>query len=200
MQLSNSKKSKLKWHEKWLMPIVILLIIASQWWLANTTHLTPWKGGGFGMFGTFDKSNMRFLTADAITQDGKFIQLDIHQSLDKVKPTLAHRLRVWPSEEKALKWGRELLKHSYVFLEEGPPQTWIPLLMKENPKLDLTDFFRRMGYPFYNLIYPTEIPKATAHVTKIKSIRLQFWQLKFDPKTTQMSVHPLTKVVEVSAG
>jgi hypothetical protein len=44
------------------VPAMILLAVAGlQVYLAHTSHLTPWKGGGFGMFSTLDHAPHRNL-------------------------------------------------------------------------------------------------------------------------------------------
>jgi hypothetical protein len=44
------------------IPVVILLFIGGiQIYLGKTTNLTPWKGGGFGMFSTTDGAANRSL-------------------------------------------------------------------------------------------------------------------------------------------
>jgi hypothetical protein len=43
-----------------LLPIALLIVVASvQIALARTAALTPWKGGGFGMFSTLDHGVFR---------------------------------------------------------------------------------------------------------------------------------------------
>jgi hypothetical protein len=51
-----------------LLPVALLLVVAiTQVTLAKTSGLTPWKGGGFGMFSTTDDGSRRkvrvFVTA-----------------------------------------------------------------------------------------------------------------------------------------
>ena len=45
-----------------LIPVLLLLVVASiQIYLAHNLYLTPWKGGGFGMFSTTDGNANRSL-------------------------------------------------------------------------------------------------------------------------------------------
>jgi hypothetical protein len=49
-------------HGGWraLLPVSLLIVVAcSQVTLARTAGLTPWKGGGFGMFATNDHGGFR---------------------------------------------------------------------------------------------------------------------------------------------
>ena len=41
-----------------LLPVALLCLVAlGQVWLTRTASLTPWKGGGFGMFSTTDRGD-----------------------------------------------------------------------------------------------------------------------------------------------
>jgi hypothetical protein len=45
-----------------LLPVSLLVVVAcAQVTLATTAGLTPWKGGGFGMFSTTDDGRRRFV-------------------------------------------------------------------------------------------------------------------------------------------
>ena len=47
-----------------LLPAVLLLLVAAgQVYLATRGSLTPWKGGGFGMFSTNDRPDSRRVRA-----------------------------------------------------------------------------------------------------------------------------------------
>ncbi len=51
----------------WFLPVVLLIGVACcQILLAHTVDLTPWSGGGFGMFSTTDGRGNRHLHAFAL--------------------------------------------------------------------------------------------------------------------------------------
>jgi hypothetical protein len=53
-----------KWRHEWraLLPASLLIVVAcGQVLLATTAGLSPWKGGGFGMFSTTDDGGRRYL-------------------------------------------------------------------------------------------------------------------------------------------
>ena len=57
------------WRTRWLryLPCALLLGVAcGQIWLAHSQALSPWSGGGFGMFSTLDAGGNRHLHAFAI--------------------------------------------------------------------------------------------------------------------------------------
>jgi len=55
-----------------IAPLLLVLIACLQLTLARTRSLTPWKGGGFGMFSTVDSRDARFLRLFVKTADGEF--------------------------------------------------------------------------------------------------------------------------------
>ncbi|HEY9664196.1 MAG TPA: hypothetical protein V6C65_37610, partial [Allocoleopsis sp.] len=65
------------------LPAAILVMVALlQLYLTHTANLSPWKGGGFGMFGAIDAPDMRVIQAEGLDQDGNRIQFDVYSALD----------------------------------------------------------------------------------------------------------------------
>lgn len=67
----------IRWFGRWLPPIMLALIAATQICLAFFMHLVPWKGGGFGMFATIDGKPPRTFTIDARDVEGRHLRLEI---------------------------------------------------------------------------------------------------------------------------
>lgn len=61
----------------WTLPIVMIGVALTQIGLAHTRDLTPWKGGGFGMFASVDLLSYRPITAEFDTNDGP-VPVDVH--------------------------------------------------------------------------------------------------------------------------
>ena len=75
-------------------PSVVLVAIALiQIALAQTTALTPWKGGGFGMFSTLDHGAYRGVNV-VIDGPDRSEEFDIPGSLEEI----AARAAAWPSD------------------------------------------------------------------------------------------------------
>jgi hypothetical protein len=76
------------------LPLVVLLVIAgAQQVLVRTSHLTPWKGGGFGMFSTLDHGAFRGVTI-VVNGPDRSETLDTPPSLDEI----ASRAATCPSD------------------------------------------------------------------------------------------------------
>lgn len=57
-------------------PVIAAAIAVGQVALATTTELSPWRGGGFGMFSTIDAHHQRFVRLTATTASGEAVPLD----------------------------------------------------------------------------------------------------------------------------
>lgn len=66
-----------------IAPGVLVLVACVQMTLVATHHLTPWKGGGFGMFSTFDRPSTRVLRVWLVTPRGEALvirpQFDVQE-------------------------------------------------------------------------------------------------------------------------
>ena len=76
------------------VPALLLLAVAAvQMTLATTAGLSPWKGGGFGMFASIDGLPFRWLRIQ-LTAPERSEELAIPPSLDD----MARRALTWPHE------------------------------------------------------------------------------------------------------
>ncbi len=61
----------------WALPAVLIAVALTQITWAHTRDLTPWKGGGFGMFASVDLLTYRPIKAEFDTEVGP-IAIDVH--------------------------------------------------------------------------------------------------------------------------
>ena len=57
----------------WAAPLLLLTVAGRQILLVNTVGLSPWHGGGFGMFASIDRDERRLIKLDAIACQGQQI-------------------------------------------------------------------------------------------------------------------------------
>ena len=82
----------MSWRE--VVPVALLVGVASiQLILARTASLSPWKGGGFGMFATTDDAGSRYVRV-FVTAPDRSEELTITASLEDA----AARAAVLPSD------------------------------------------------------------------------------------------------------
>ena len=60
----------------YLPPLALAVVAVAQFALAHGVPLSPWKGGGFGMFATLDQPRARTLRVHVLTDDGAFAVMD----------------------------------------------------------------------------------------------------------------------------
>jgi hypothetical protein len=56
--------------ERWLVPGILVAVAVGQLFLVSFRELSPWKGGGFGMFASVDAPSMRVVSCEARTREG----------------------------------------------------------------------------------------------------------------------------------
>ena len=87
-----------------VVPVAVMAVVAAvQIALALTSDLTPWKGGGFGMFSTLDHGAFRGVDI-VIEAPGRSETLDVPASLEE----LAARTASFPSDRFLHRLAREV--------------------------------------------------------------------------------------------
>ena len=87
-----------------MAPALLVVLALSQLVLTRTAALSPWKGGGFGMFSTNDHAGFRSVRAYALDADGER-RLRIPAELGR----LSRRVRHLPARSGLLSLARELI-------------------------------------------------------------------------------------------
>ncbi|WP_416669482.1 hypothetical protein [Egbenema bharatensis] len=188
------------------LPATILVIVALlQLYLTQTANLSPWKGGGFGMFGAIDSPDMRVIQAEGLDQEGNLIQLDVYSALDD---RTIWRTRTLPRQSDLEQMAPQLVSQSivpttierqaiYQKLQSENPDfpivpNWLPNNV-ENPLPDRTE--HPLAQPLYRLktIYDPEVPES---VKTLKAVRIQWWRIRFDQAHHRLWSEPLSSVVE----
>lgn len=86
------------------LPLIALFGVAlHQAWLASSRDLTPWKGGGFGMFSTVDAGESRAFRTELILAEARFGARDAPHS------SMRRRARNLPTTERLSAYADRLL-------------------------------------------------------------------------------------------
>lgn len=191
--------------ERGLPAAILVLVALLQIYLTHTANLSPWKGGGFGMFGAIDAPTMRVIQAEALDQDGHSIQLDVYSALDD---RTLRRIRTLPRQSDLEQIAPQFIAQAVVptTLErqaiyeklqlESPDLPVNQNLSSDrvtNPLPDLPD--HPLAQPLYRLktMYDPDIPGV---VKTVKAIRLQWWRLRFDHVQHRLWAEPMSQIVE----
>jgi hypothetical protein len=89
-------------------PALLVIIACLQLTLAHTRSLTPWKGGGFGMFSTVDSRDARFVRLFVKTADGEFPVATPPNAREAVS-----RARSLPTREQLETVAREVARSAW---------------------------------------------------------------------------------------
>jgi hypothetical protein len=99
-----SPESRSGWRA-WL-PVSLLVVVAcAQVTLATTAGLTPWKGGGFGMFSTTDDGGRRYVRV-FVSGVGRSEEIAISPSLEDA----ARRAAVLPRDAQLSRLARRIVE------------------------------------------------------------------------------------------
>jgi hypothetical protein len=89
----------------WLPAVLLFVVAAMQIVLAKTLDLSPWKGGGFGMFATLDGTSFRHVRV-FVEAPGLLEELEIAPSQQR----LADQAKLFPSDHKLLALAEAVAK------------------------------------------------------------------------------------------
>jgi len=192
-------------------PIVLIGIACLQLYLAHVHDLTPWKGGGFGMFSTVDSQGARFLRIYLLTAEGEF-PVEVPPSMK----SMAGEIRYLPTSGRLFGLAHELAQASWVSydndvlgqpLERLDPQTQVmsqvddPIedggpIFVDKPSADGANLgLAEPRRPRFRVKEKYELGPAADEV-EIEGVRVELWRFKFDSRSRQITAH---KFLEVTA-
>lgn len=191
------------------LPAAILVMVALlQLYLTHTANLSPWKGGGFGMFGATDAPDMRVIHAEGLDQDGNLIQVDVYSALDG---RTIRRMHTLPRQSDLEQMAPQFVAQSVV-PTTIQRQAIYQKLQSDNPDIPaVQDLIRNKGFiplpnqishplaqPLYRLktVYDPDVPGA---MKDLKAIRLRWWRIRFDQAHHRLWSEPLSPVVKAGA-
>lgn len=180
-----------RWLERWLVPSILVAIALLQIYLTHITQLTPWKGGGFGMFATVDALDTRVLAAAGLDQSGERLTLDI---LDAVDDFTFDRMRSMPRTIDLQRLAPRLVGQAVVPVTIRQ-QAVYQQLRQENPAIDLP-LDPALNQRLYRLRTVTDPVLPPGTTKTLKGVRLQWWRLRFDSAQPRLWTEALGPVVK----
>lgn len=84
-----------------VVPLLLVFVASTQVLVANTTTLTPWRGGGFGMFATVDAHSHRIVRVESELDRGEPVPLDVlsFRRVASVERAFVSA-RAWPTDRR----------------------------------------------------------------------------------------------------
>ncbi len=183
--------------ERWLVPGLLVVIGFIQLYLSHTIELSPWKGGGFGMFAAVDSPSMRVLSAEGISQDNQHLWLDVLDDLDNAT---RQRIRSLPKSGDLEQIAAQLVDHEVVpmgarnrsayqtFVSQNPTAQELPIPGLSSDQQDA---------PVYRLKHSNDLANVEDSTKILKAVRLQWWRVRFDDTQANLRVEALSDPVEL---
>jgi hypothetical protein len=189
-QVTNSAGlSKVATH--WLPPVVLIVIALIQLLECHAGNLTPWKGGGFGMFSTSDGVDARFIKAYLIMNKG-----DMPVSVPSIFGREEQLVRTWPDKKQLTDLATEMTG-LYWFTGHSSMGA---LQAKEDralfPKLTLSANRPRATFG-------TNTPEQFLdedEFVPVLGVRLEVWRMSTNSSGTVLRAEPWMSVTKMASG
>ena len=160
----------------YMSPFLLLTIASIQFFSAHAFELTPWKGGGFGMFSTVDALDTRFLKIFLITPSGA-LPADVPESLERDKT----RIQSLPTPSRIEALAEAMARGVWIYRDVRRREilaevTGDPPSDASSPAARLTGKPREVRQ-----LEPDEVAHSSAEIVEFSSLRVEFWRYRFDP-------------------
>jgi hypothetical protein len=172
-------------------PVLLIMVACLQLYFAHFHHLTPWKGGGFGMFSTIDSQKNRFLRCYLITDEG-----DIPVEVPRTMTRLADQIRSLPIPELMSQLANKLAHVTWVSYNYNDfERTVLPDTQageaRERASIDKTQWHFRVREA-------DEPDPSPAEVVNFYGVRVELWGQDFDIQNMKVVAYKIleTKILE----
>jgi hypothetical protein len=188
-------------------PALLCVIAGLQIYFAHTASLSPWKGGGFGMFSTVDSPAARFLRVYLVTDDEEVPVL-----LPSGLSASAQEARTIPTRGRLRSIAEGVARGEWVpYRLDSAAERYRDLISRyegvpDSPRQDAhspADADRaRPAEPIefgnakiLRMLERGERASPVNPPVEFRSVRAEVWMIKFDAQTSQMRA---TKFLEVT--
>lgn len=185
----------------WTAPVLLIAIALIQISLAVFTDLDPWKGGGFGLFATFDSSRSRQISFHGLSADGQLLRIQYNPKDFEFSGVLtrqsARRLRVLPKRRNLRELAEKLLAREFVFVgsREATFMKWIGETELTRGRLTSGDLIKP-GENIVKIRRKQSRSDQSRRPVKLVGVRVALWRLDYDPETYALTWSPLGQSVK----
>lgn len=167
-------------------PAVLLAIAVAHSVAVETTHLTPWEGGGFGMFSTVDRGQARFLRTYLITPDRE-VRVELPPSVREY----VWRLRVLPDTQRVQRLARVLADAPWVAEPLSRPVRVQPAT--RTAPHDAADHPRDRARSVRYRVRSGHTNRTAATHVDVRGVRVEVWRYHFDPSGAALTARILVE-------
>lgn len=169
-----------------LAPAVLLAIAVVHTVAVETTHLTPWEGGGFGMFSTVDRGQARFLRSYLITPNRE-IRVELPTSVREY----VWRIRVLPDSQRVQRLARVLANAPWVAEPLSRPSRVQPATRTARPTTPEPTEAR--GRSVRYRVRSAQTNRTAATRVDVRGVRVEVWRYHFDPSDAALTARILVE-------
>lgn len=196
----------------WFSPLLLCVVASLQIYLAKTKSLSPWKGGGFGMFSTVDSPDARFLRIYLIngSEETPVLLPDNLKFLGRQAQTIpsAQLLSILAQRLAQGAWSPYRMTDPVRFYQsqtDSRNDTFTGLADPSDAALDNgenTSSHVVKVLPDGQLVFPKLLrmtergQPAPADTVAFQSVRVELWKYSLDVASAQLQA---TKYLEVTA-
>jgi hypothetical protein len=191
---ASSRKPR-RFVERWLVSGIAIVIAAAQVVLSSSADLSPWKGGGFGMFGAIDSPSMRVISADGLDSDGMRYRID---ALSGLTASERRSIRSFPRPEALERLAVDLLMSDFVPMHSQYLSIY-QRLKADNPSLALE--VTQTGVidkPVYRVGRPEDPRLTDSQIKRFLRVRVHVWRVRFDAPQVSLRAETLLGPIEVA--
>lgn len=169
-----------------MAPALLCGLATNQLFLVETSNLSPWKGGGFGMFSTMDSPGARFVRVYLSTPTG-----DTPVMIPQSQHPASVKLRTMPNATDAQKLADELASGSWVKRPLQSAHDYYASLDDERARSD-TEGGAGLGeahqhtHEFVHMLSSGEVAGPRDTVVSFAHLRLEVWRYHFEPNQSQL--------------
>ncbi len=160
-----------------LVPGILIVIVVLQNILTQTTPLTRWKGGGFGMFSTIDSTGARYLKCYLLTSEGDVPVRTPGRFAQEIRD-----IRLWPTSQGLMDLAEELTNLEWLLIEKKPPSAAVTV-MEVNPLIKFSTEPQDHPYSVSLVRHKFDHEKVlpTKTILRVTGIRIELWRERLDP-------------------
>lgn len=154
--------------QRWSVPLLLSAVALRQILMVNTAALSPWHGGGFGMFASIDRDERRIVSINAVDCQDNVLAVDLATPANLLSESDLTHLRTVPAETLLQRTAQQILASR---LQQSEQDTAV-----------------------YYALQPSE----TAPASCLQQVQIQVWRVHHQRGTNQTWYEPVTRRVEVS--
>ncbi len=184
--------------DRWAVPALMVFVAFNQLRMTHHAALSPWKGGGFGMFGSIDSPTARAIRCQAFDDAGEAIPLEL--SFDgPLNARLMHRLRCYPTPRHLLEVAATVVATDLLNTRVRA-QRVSERLRLENPNADFDFAIAVADKDIYRLKSARDPDSSADHTRRAARAKTQMFRLRWDDSAARVYCEPLGGPVEFASG